>query len=146
MKSVLVVALLGLTLLNINASAQQIQPTSNSKQMKQYSLLVRVPENYQSEQAVAAGPLWEKLLEKWKADHAYVLSFAFPGESYTVSGQEKEVKKEIVLSGKLRVVSNIVLQAETIEQALEQAKFCPILLSGGTVEVREIPKPVQRFN
>lgn len=109
---------------------------------KQYSLLVRVPDTYTTEQAKSAGPLWDKLLEKWKADGVYVLSFAFPGESYTVTGNEKAVKKETVLSGNLKVVSNIVLRAAGMEQALAFAKSCPVLLYGGKVEVREIPKPV----
>lgn len=112
---------------------------------KQYSLLVRVPDTYGPEQAKSAGPLWDKLLEKWKADGVYVLSFAFPGESYTVSGNEKAVKKETVLSGNLKVVSNIVLRAESIAHALTLAKSCPVLLHGGKVEVREIPKAVQVF-
>ncbi len=111
--------------------------------MKQYSLLVSVPDTYGTEQAKSVGPKWEKLLEQWKADSVYVLSFAFPGESFTVSGNEKLIKKETVLSGNLKVVSHIVLQAETIEQALELSKSCPILLYGGKVEVREIPKLVK---
>ncbi|MNL12059.1 hypothetical protein D3C87_1329200 [compost metagenome] len=110
---------------------------------KQYSLLVRVPDTYTTEQAKSVGPLWDKLLEKWKADGVYVLSFAFPGESYTVTGNEKSVKKETVLSANLKVVSNIVLRAENMEQALALAKSCPVLLYGGKVEVREIPKPVK---
>lgn len=110
---------------------------------KQYSLLVRVPDTYTTEQVKSAGPLWDKLIEKWKADGVYVLSFAFPGESYTVTGNEKSLKKETVLSGNLKVVSNIVLRAESMEQALALAKACPVLLYGGKVEVREIPKPVK---
>ena len=106
--------------------------------------MVRVPDSYNAEQAKAVNPLWDKLLEKWKAEGAYVLSFAFPGESYTVSGTDKMVKKETVLAGNLKVVSNIVLQAKTIEQAIELAKSCPILIYGGTVEIREIPKPILR--
>lgn len=117
-------------------------PATN-KEMKQYSLLVRVPNTYGREQARTAGPQWEQLLGQWKADSVYVLSFAFPGESYTVSGKEHLVKKETVLSGNLKVVSNIVLRAKTMEEALTLAKSCPVLLYGGKVEVREIPKPVQ---
>lgn len=111
--------------------------------MKQFSLLVRVPETYSPEQAKAVGPAWDKLIEQWKAEGVYILSFAFPGESFTVSGVEKVVKKESVISGNLRVVSNIVLQSETMEVALELAKRCPVLLYGGSVEVRQIPKPVK---
>ena len=103
-----------------------------------------MPETYGGEQAKMVNPQWDKLIEQWKAEGVYVLSFAFPGESYTVSGTEKFVKKETVLSDNRKVVSNIVLQSETMEQALEFAKSCPILLYGGTVEVREIPKPIIR--
>jgi hypothetical protein len=110
--------------------------------MKQFSLVVRVPETYSTEQAKAVGPQWDTVVENWKSQGVYVLSFAFPGESHTISGSEKVIRKESVLSGNLRVVSNIVLQSETLEQALELAKACPILAHGGTVEVREIPKPV----
>lgn len=104
--------------------------------------MVRVPDTYTTEQAKLVNPQWEKALEQWKANHAYVLSFAFPGESYTISGVGKTVKKESVLAGNQRVVSNIVLQAESITQALELAKECPVLLYGGLVEVREIPNGV----
>lgn len=111
--------------------------------MKQFSLLVRVPEAYGAERAKAVTPQWDELIEQWKAAGVYVLSFAFPGESYTVSGTAKTVKKETVLAGNLKVVSNLVLRAESMEQALELAKSCPILIHGGTVEVREIPKPIE---
>lgn len=145
MKSGLLAVIICTILIGGKAYAQANNTASQSKTnaMKQYSLLVRVPENYTTEQAKAAAPLWDKLLAQWKADGVYVLSFAFPGESYTVTGSEKSIKKEIVLSGDLRVVSNIVLQAKTMEDALELAKYCPILLYGGKVEVREIPKPVK---
>lgn len=110
--------------------------------MKQFSLLVRVPDTYTAEQAKAVGPQWNELLDQWKAAGIYVISFAFPGESYTVNGADKSVQKQAVFSGNLKVVSNLVLQVEDIEQAIEQAKQCPVLAYGGSVEVREIPKPI----
>lgn len=110
---------------------------SKSKKMKQFSLLVRVPVSYGPEQVKAAGIQWNQLLEKWKAEGVYVLSFPFPGESYTVSGPEKAIKKETVLSGNLKVVSNVVLLAENIEQAVELSKSIPVLPYGGQVEIRE---------
>ncbi|HEY0771901.1 MAG TPA: hypothetical protein VGD31_16360, partial [Sphingobacteriaceae bacterium] len=123
----------------------QTNNASSSKMntMKQFSLLVRVPDTYGKEQAQLAGPLWDKLIDQWKEEGVYILSFPFPGESYTVSGSEKIVRKETVLSNNLKVVSNIVLQSESMEQALDLAKSCPILLYGGTVEVREIPAPIK---
>ena len=110
--------------------------------MKQFSLLVRVPATYTTEQAVAVGPQWNALLDKWKTEGVYVISFAFPGESYTVTGTEKLVRQETVLAGNLKVVSNLVIQAADMAQAIEQAKHCPVLAYGGSIEVREIPKPV----
>lgn len=110
--------------------------------MKQFSLLVRVPVTYSTLQAKLVNPEWDKLLEQWKAAGIYILSFAFPAEGYTVTGGDRTVQKETILSDGLKVVSNLVIQSTTIEQALEYAKSCPILLYGGSVEVREIPKPV----
>src|SRR5690606_30714377 len=119
MKSVITAVVFCLAFIG-NAAYWLTGSSSQSKndQMKQYSLLVRVPDTYTTEQARKAGPQWDKVLEQWKADGVYVLSFAFPGEGYTVTGKEKEVKKETVFSDNLRVVSNIVLQAKTMEDAV----------------------------
>jgi hypothetical protein len=148
MKTSLLMIIICQALICGKASAQTIITESQPKKddMKQFSLLVRVPETYGIEQAKLAGPQWEKLLKQWKTEGVYIVSFAFPGESYTVSGTEKLVKKETVLSNNLKVVSNIVLKAKTMEQALELAKSCPILLYGGSVEVREIPKSITLTN
>lgn len=107
--------------------------------MKEFSLLVRVPLVYSNEQAKAVNPAWEKVIEKWKRDGVYIYSFAFPGESYVVAGAEKSIRKEAVVASNLRVVSNIMLRAASVENALELAKDCPVLKYGGSVEVREIP-------
>ncbi|MGK9118007.1 YciI family protein [Olivibacter sp. LS-1] len=147
MKLGLLAVFAGLALISyrtFNQSAQALTLTAKHQEMKQFSLLVRVPETYSEAQVKSAGVQWNNLIEQWKAAGIYVLSFAFPGESYTVSGTGgKTVKKESVLSGNLRVVSQVVLRAASIEQALELAKSVPVLLYGGTVEVREIPKPIQ---
>jgi hypothetical protein len=139
------VLLIALSWVSFNTYSQAGKADSQLKNnpMKQFSMLVRVPDTYTSEHAKTIYPQWEKLLAQWKADGVYVLSFAFPGESHTVSGPEKTVRKESVLSGNLRVVSNIVLQAETLERALELAKAVPILFYGGNVEIREIPQPLE---
>ncbi|PZR19086.1 MAG: hypothetical protein DI539_15220 [Flavobacterium psychrophilum] len=142
MKPVLLTVLICLAFSGNEMYSQNKALQSKQNQMKQYSLLVRVPDNYTTQQAKEAGVQWDKLLEKWKAEGVYILSFAFPGEGYTVTGKDKEVKNETVFSGNLRVVSNIVLQANSMEDAVELAKACPVLPYGGKIEVREIPKPV----
>jgi len=131
---------IGLVMLSQSVCSQIF--SKENKPMKQFSLLVRVPETYTSEQAKAVYPEWEALLENWKNSGVYVISFAFPGESYTITGAKKEVKEETVLSNNLKVVSNLVVQVENREQALELSKSIPILVYGGSVEVREIPNPI----
>lgn len=42
------------------------------------------------------------------------------------------------ISGNQIIGGNMVLKAESIESATELAKKCPILIMGGTVEVRDI--------
>lgn len=142
MKSRLFALVIGLSSIGFNTYGQTNTAASQVKStdMKQFSLLVRVPQTYGGEQAKSVGQQWDNLLEEWKKQGVYVLSFAFPGESYTVSGSEKLVKKETVLSGNLKVVSNLVVQATSIEEAITLAQSCPILSHGGTVEIREIPK------
>lgn len=108
--------------------------------MKEFSFLVRVPLSYSADQARAVNPRWDALLRKWKENNAYIISFAFPGEGYVISGADRLIKKEIVLSDNLKVVSNLFIRASSLEEALELAKDCPVLDYGGTVEVREVPE------
>lgn len=118
-----------------------------SNKMKEFSLLVRVPVSYTTEQVKAASPKWDALLEKWKVEGIYIISFPFPGEGYIVSGAEKSIKKGAVISENLRAVSNLFIRAINIESAVDLAKACPILEYGGSVEVREIPqRPVKPTN
>ncbi len=140
MKSYLLAIVIVSAFISSKALTNTVNTQSKNNQMKQFSLLVRVPVTYTTEQARATGPLWDKTVEEWKAKGVYILSFAFPGESYTVSGNGKKVKNEAIISNNLRVVSNIVLQAADKDQAIELAKACPILAHGGSVEVRDIPK------
>ncbi len=146
MKQYHAVLLLCLSLTGRGAHAQTGHtPASLNNQssatMKTFSLLVSVPVSYTTAQAKAVGPEWDKTLAQWKTAGIYVTSFAFPGESYVVAGPGKEVRRETVVCNELKVVSNIVLRATDMEQALLQAGACPVLAYGGTVEVREIPQP-----
>ena len=145
MKSIFTTAITGLILFAFQSFGQKsVTNPLKANQMKQFSLLVRVPLTYTTEQAKSVNPRWDALLDQWKADSTYIISFPFPGESYVVSGAEKTVKKESVISENRRVVSNLFIRAANIEAAVELAKDCPILEFGGTVEVREIPvRPVK---
>jgi hypothetical protein len=145
MKSNLLVGFVCLAFLSCKTFAQTSNSNSQteikkSNKMKEFSLLVRVPVSYTTEQVKAASPKWDALLENWKADSVYITSFPFPGEGYIVSGADKSIKKGAVISENLKVVSNLFIRAMNIEGAVDLAKTCPILEYGGSVEVREIPQ------
>lgn len=118
----------------------EAKPQAFNQKMKEYSLLVRVPAAYTTEQAKAMTPKWNALLDKWKSEQVYVISFAFPGAGYQVSGPDKDVSEGSVVSDGLRVVSNLFVRAVDIEGAVNLAKSVPVLQAGGTVEIREVPQ------
>lgn len=108
--------------------------------LKKFVLVVRVPLAYDTELAKKVGPEWDKTIEYWKDQGAYVESFPFPKPGYVISGSDRQVQKGMISWGGQKVVSMVVLRAESIEQANELAKRCPVLDYGGTVEVRERPE------
>ena len=139
MKATCLAAMLCFTLWSGKASAQSNDSKQNPAKMKEFILLVRVPTTYSPEQAKAVNPKWDIVTNKWKADNDFVTSYVFPGESYVLSGAERSVKNEAVVSDNLRLVSSIILRSSSLEQAVEMAKSCPVLEYGGSIEVREIP-------
>lgn len=152
MKSNLLAGFICLALFCGNTYAQTNTPGTSSKttktsKMKEFILFVRVPVTYTTEQAKAVNPEWNLVTNKWKADGIFVTSFVCPGDSYVVSGAERSVKKEPVVADNLKIVSNIILLAENLENAVELAKACPVLQYGGSIEVRAVqPRVVQREN
>ncbi len=142
MKTNLVMGMICLALFSFDADARTNTPgsqTVNEEEMKEFMLLVRVPEDYTTEQAKAVNPKWDQVVGKWKADGVFVKSYVFPRDSHVVFGTERQVKKEFVVSDHLKVVSSIILRASSMEDAVELAKNCPVLDHGGSIEVREIP-------
>lgn len=109
-------------------------------QMKEFSFLVRVPVSYSKEQVATANITWNALINQWKLENIYIISFPFPADGYLVSGKDKVINKGSVIQDNLKVVSNIFLKAENEQAALELAKTFPVLEYGGSVEVREIPQ------
>jgi hypothetical protein len=51
---------------------------------------------------------------------------------------DKSVTDGIYISDSQALSGNMVVKANTIDAAVEMAKNCPILLMGGTVEIRSI--------
>jgi hypothetical protein len=153
MKSYFLSAMICLALLNSTTYAQTIPAASQSvinktNKMKEFIFLVSVPLTYSGEDAKTVKPKWDIVVDKWKADNVFVTSFVFPGESHVVTGADRLIKKnESVVSGNRKLVSNIILRAASIENAVELAGSCPVLDQGGSIEVREIlPRPVNPVN
>ena len=106
---------------------------------KQFVLVVRVPETYDTEQAKKVGPEWDKTLAYWKAQGVYVESFPFPQPGAIISGGDRQVQTGMITAGGQKVVSIVVLRATDSAHATELAKRCPVLDHGGSVEVRLRP-------
>jgi hypothetical protein len=139
MKKIMLAGIMSLVLLSANAQTEKTASSKNkASSMKEFSFVVRVPLSYSPEQAKQANTVWIALLDKWKNEGTYIISFPFPAEGYIVSGAEKSVKKGSMISDNQRVVSCIFLRAGNIDEAAELAKTFPVLEFGGSVEVREI--------
>jgi hypothetical protein len=146
MKSNLLAGIICLALCCGKTAAQTNIANTSSKttKMKEFILFVRVPITYTTEQAKAVTPEWNLVTDKWKADGIFVTSFVCPNDSYVISGTDRSVKKEPVVAGNQKVVSNIILLAENLESAVELAKVCPVLNYGGSIEVRSVQPRVAR--
>jgi hypothetical protein len=60
---------------------------------------------------------------------------SFEGRQITAN---KAVVEDIYVANKQTIAGNMIVKANSMDEAVEMAKDCPILLMGGTVEVRAI--------
>jgi hypothetical protein len=126
-----------------NCQAQNNSSIKKSISMKEFILLVQVPVSYSNETAKSVGPQWDIVLAKWKEEGRFVTSYVFPGESYIVSGADRNTSPGPGLTNNLKQVSCIILRAENLIDAVKEAKLCPVLDHDGAIEVREVPpRPV----
>ena len=128
--------------LNQSPNQDAVQMESQNDKLKEYILLVHLPLNYGQDHAKEVREQWNQLLDKWKADGTYLTSFVYPNDGYLVTGPEKIVTEEGVISGDYKLISNLILRASNYQAAVMLAKACPVLKQGGRIEVREIqPRP-----
>lgn len=111
--------------------------------MKEFLLLFRadyeaMPQRDDPEEWQAAAKKWQDWIGGIAAQDKWVAS----GQQLSPGG--KVVKtNEVITDGpyteiKETLISYCTIKAESIEEAAELAKGCPILTVGGNVEVREI--------
>jgi uncharacterized protein YciI len=123
-------------------SNKEIKMENQNSEFKDYILLVRLPVDYGPEKAKEVREQWNTLIDKWKANGTYITSFVYPNDGYLVTGLEKSVTNETVVSNNFKLVSNMILRAKDYDAAVLLAKECPVLAQGGMIEVREIqPRP-----
>lgn len=123
----------------LQKSYSQVQ--TRKGKMKEYILINRMPLTYGAEQA-AVREEWTTLINEWRANGTFVASFIFPVEGYLITGEKMVVTREALVSRETKVISNIVINAESIEKAIELAKLCPILKQGANIEIHEVqPRP-----
>lgn len=92
----------------------------------------------------------QKALEKWTAwfkdlgakGHLKDIGHPLEGSGSVVKGQQKTVTDGPFAEAKDVVGGFSIVTARDIQQAVELSKGCPILESGGSVEVR----PIQKLN
>lgn len=110
------------------------------KQLKEFMLLFRYEPSNQE-------PTAEQLSTMHKHWGDFIGNIAMQGKlvsTHQLGFEGKQIHANqntaegIYISENLTLGGNMVLKAESIEQATEIAKKCPILMMGGTVEVRDV--------
>ncbi len=110
------------------------------EKLKEFMLLFRMePSNQQ--------PTPEQLSEMHKQWGDFIGNIAMQGKlvsTHQLSFEGKQIAanqsitESIYIANNQTLAGNMVLKAISIDQAVTLAKKCPILLMGGTVEVRQI--------
>ncbi|RZL68010.1 MAG: hypothetical protein EOO93_04325 [Pedobacter sp.] len=70
------------------------------------------------------------------ASQAKLVNVSRLGFEGTVIKSDQSTKNKFFVESGVFVSGNLTMKAETIEQVIDTAKLCPVLFSGGTVEVR----------
>ena len=108
--------------------------------LQEFMLLFRFePSSEQptEEQMQEMGIQWGKFIGTIAMQGKLVSTYQLGFEGKQIAS-DQSTKDGFYLSESNIIAGNMVLKAESIEVATELAKNCPILLMGGTVEVRNI--------
>jgi hypothetical protein len=112
-----------------------------SQQQNEFMLVFRYEPNmnYQPTEAELAemGQQWGAYFGSIAGQGKMVSThqLGFEGKQIAANGS---VAEGIHIANSQTVGGNLIVKADTIEEAIEFGKQCPILLMGGTVEVRSI--------
>ncbi|ANF49168.1 hypothetical protein A0O34_00720 [Chryseobacterium glaciei] len=107
--------------------------------LKEFVLLFRLPQEdnqLTNERAAKINQQWKKFIAliASQVKLVNVSRLSFEG---TIIKSDLSVVHKTVLENGFFVSGNLTMKSETIENVILVAKKCPILLVGGTVEVRQ---------
>lgn len=106
--------------------------------LKEFVLLFRLPHDHQSESAKYAvmSQQWKKFIaliaSQVKLNHISKLNF-----DGVIINSDLTIENKNFLKNGLFINATLTMKSETIEDVILIAKKCPILLAGGTVEIRQ---------
>lgn len=106
--------------------------------LKEFMLLFRMqPSNTQptTEQIATMHQQWQKFIGAIASQAKLVSVTRLGFEGAVIKSDLSTVNNFFVESGYF-VSGNMTMKAESMEMAIETAKDCPVLLAGGTVEIR----------
>ncbi|WP_341227471.1 hypothetical protein [uncultured Arcticibacterium sp.] len=110
------------------------------EQLKEFMLLFRLNPSH-------AAPSPEQLLQTQKQWSDFIANIAMQGKlvsTHQLGFDGKQITADYSIKDEINICQhesmsgNMILKAPTLERALQLAKKCPILLMGGTIEVRNI--------
>ncbi|MBU2997956.1 hypothetical protein KO500_16055 [Cellulophaga baltica] len=110
------------------------------KQLQDYMLLFRMqPSNQErtQEQLFKMQQQWGTFISGI-ASQAKLVSTSRLGLQGTTINPSMEIKKGIPVPNNQTLTGNMVVKSSSLTEASEIAKECPVLLMGGSVEVRNI--------
>ena len=106
--------------------------------LKEFMLLFRMqPSNNQptAEQIATMQGQWQNFIGSI-ASEAKLVNISRLGSEGAVIKNDLSTSSDIFVEDRISITGNLTMKAENIEEVIETAKQCPILLAGGIVEVR----------
>ncbi len=111
------------------------------KNSNEFMLLFRFEPNFDyqpsAEELAAMHEQWGAYFGRLAMQEKLVSTHQLGFEGMKISA-DQSVNQGIVISENQTLGGNLIIKADNIDEAVEIAKNCPILLMGGNVEVRTI--------
>jgi len=115
--------------------------SGNSPSKQQYLLIFRFKSNFTpaSQEAVQANiKHWQEYMGNLGQSGKLVSGFRPTNEGKTITGTDKTIKEGAYIANNESISSFILIRADSMDEAGEIAKRCPIFEFDGSVEIRPV--------